>query len=183
MNTKALYVINGALVLLASVGLLTYLLADRPASVALDSSTPAAPVRQKEAGTRATTPMGSNGMEPSERLLSNAEVERQGWSEAQLGSQQASEEAVVSVPLAALDPDAEMGLDTAQLATIQALRQAFNDAMRDAGERSSPQYREQWVAAQAQLDEYLQIYLGDEVYNKFSQKAIMARAAVEASGK
>jgi len=181
MTTKTLYFVNGALALAVGAGLLAYLFSGEPATVTPNVSQSAVVMRQKVEG--AAAPRISHDMEPSERVLSNAELERQSQNDAQLVGQSAAEQVTVSLPLAALEPDAEMGLDATQLATVQALRQAFSDAMRDAGDPSSAQYLEQWTAAQSQLDEYLQIYLGDEVFLKFNQRAVMARAAAEPSGK
>lgn len=178
MNQKHLYVINAALLVAVAGGAVFYLFPSRPKISAEADSKPALSSRTQDRRAGGSSMASAAVMAPSERELSNAELERQRRGEPETQSTQgvAVEHIPVTMPLAALEPDTEMNLDRGQLDTLQALRQAFADAMSQAGDPSSPQYLEQWLVAQSQLDEQLQIFFGDEVYTQFNLKGVAAGA-------
>lgn len=182
MTTRQLQAINAILFVAVVAGALFYLCSsDRrpPTSGELKTTSDTREPGGKLTGAQSAT---TGNMAPSERFLSDAEWERQNKMDAELQQQQSAdaEQTMVRWPLAMLEPDAEMALEPLQMAVLERLRQTFKMAMTGTGkDPSSPEYREQWVAAQTAFDDQLQVLLGDEAFIKFNQMAAKVVSAPE----
>jgi hypothetical protein len=76
-----------------------------------------------------------------------------------------------AVPLVLLDPDPSLQLDQNQTKIWQRLQDKFVAAV--GGEWQNPNdpgYRERWEKAQKEMDDALQAYLGDDVFNEMMRK-------------
>gem|GEM_PF-5636580 len=108
-----------------------------------------------------------------EQLVSEKEMEarKSAKGQGQEGSDAESgmDVVIVQMPAAYINPDPSLVLEQEQIQAIQAIRKSFGDAMNRAGNPSSPEYLDRWLAEQARADELLMAYLGQEAFSKFHQ--------------
>ena len=105
-----------------------------------------------------------------------AEVQRQHDLLAEEGERKRKQEELertpipAPLPVALLEPDRSLAAGPEQQRAIESVRQRFLSAMAAAGDPSSAEYAEKWMAEQEQADELLHAYLGAEDFSKFRQE-------------
>lgn len=172
MSLKLLLIVNG--VLLAAIvtgGLINHFSAE-PAPLT-KNQTAAPPAIHETPGDR-SFPM-SQSTKPSEQIP----IEAQPQPEQQAGvepqpqeadpSQEGEEAVIVTPPVAYLQPELSLVLNLEQSQAIQAVRLAFEKAMRNAGNPSSPEYLERWLVEQDRADELLKAYLGPVDFSRLHE--------------
>lgn len=80
----------------------------------------------------------------------------------------------VLVPMIFREVGPAAGLSGEQVATIDQMRNQFNQQVGTPGSPSDPQYRARWVNAQVEMDDQLRSYLGWEKFNQYQQHAAQA---------
>ncbi|MBB5030635.1 hypothetical protein [Prosthecobacter vanneervenii] len=77
----------------------------------------------------------------------------------------------VLVPMIFREVSPAAGLSGEQVATIDQMRNQFNEKVGTPSSPSDPRYRARWVSAQVEMDDQLRAYLGWEKFNQYQLHA------------